>query len=49
MTGRILTSIVLPIAVGATLAGGVVGGYVMATTAPPEINPAQQERLVYGK
>ena len=44
-----LTSVVLPAAVGALLAMGVVGGGVFAVTAPPEDNPADQPVLVYGR
>lgn len=46
--GGILTGIVLPVAVGALLAGGVLGGLVYSQTQAPETNPASQEVLVYG-
>ena len=46
--GGILTGIVLPAAVGALLAGGVLGGLVYSQTQAPETNPASQEVLVYG-
>ena len=44
----IVTSIVLPVAVGALLAGGALGGLVYSQTQAPETNPASQEVLVYG-
>jgi hypothetical protein len=44
----IVTTIVLPTAVGALLAGGVLGGLVYSQTQAPETNPASQEILVYG-
>ena len=46
--GGILTGIVLPAAVGALLAGGVLGGLGYSQTQAPETNPASQEVLVYG-
>ena len=46
--GGILTGIVLPAAVGALLAGGVLGGLVYSQTQAPETTPASQEVLVYG-
>lgn len=45
----ILTAIVLPTAVGALLAGGVLGGLVYSQTQGPETNPASKEILVYGE
>ena len=47
--GGILTGIVLPAAVGALLAGGVLGGLVYSQTQGPETNPASQDILVYGE
>ena len=44
----IVTSIVLPVAVGALLAAGALGGLVYSQTQAPETNPASQEILVYG-
>lgn len=46
--GSIVTSIVLPVAVGALVAGGALGGVVYSQTQAPETNPASQEILVYG-
>lgn len=46
--GGILTGIVLPAAVGALLAGSVLGGLVYSQTQGPEKNPASQQILVYG-
>lgn len=47
--GGILTAIVLPAAVGALLAGGVLGGLVYSQTQGPEANPASKQILVYGE
>lgn len=46
--GAILTAVVLPAAVGALLAGGVLGGLVYSQTQAPESNPASKQILVYG-
>ncbi|RYB91924.1 hypothetical protein EUA93_17525 [Nocardioides oleivorans] len=46
--GGIVTSILLPTAVGAIVAGGALGGLVFSQTQAPETNPASQEILVYG-
>lgn len=46
--GGLLTSILLPTAVGALVAGGLLGGVVYSQTQAPATNPASQEILVYG-
>ena len=46
--GGILTGIVVPTAVGALLAGSVLGGLVYSQTQSPDKNPASQQILVYG-
>lgn len=44
----LVTSIVIPTAVGAVLAGSVLGGLVYSQTQGPDTNPASKEILVYG-
>jgi len=46
--GGIVTGIVVPTAVGALLAGSVLGGLVYSQTQAPNKNPASQQILVYG-
>jgi hypothetical protein len=48
LIGGILTSIVVPTAVGAVLAGSLLGGLVYSQTQGPDTNPASKDILVYG-